>query len=52
MLQKQDRCTSSPSPSKSFVLSNQPFPLSLVLLLIAMFAGLARQWGRSRAKWG
>jgi Carboxypeptidase regulatory-like domain len=40
MLQKQHRCTSASSPSKSFVLSNQPSPLSLVLLLIAMFAGL------------
>src|SRR6202451_3736064 len=39
MLQKH-RCTSASSPSKSFVLSNQPSPLSLVLLLIAMFAGL------------
>src|ERR1700677_4755155 len=40
MLQKQHRCASASSPSKSFVLSNQPSPLSLVLLLIAMFAGL------------
>src|ERR1700691_2388064 len=39
MLQKH-RCTSASSSSKSFVLSNQPSPLSLVLLLIAMFAGL------------